>query len=90
MINLYNHTIGCCLSANKIKPNNDINEKNGYSPIKVHIERNKPLENSLHLNKLDLIYNNARINRDMTVIINNSFKEKSQKMKSQKINYTNY
>ena len=38
------------------------------------------------LTELDLFYNNVRLSRESTYIIHNSFKEKSEKLKSGKIN----
>ena len=37
------------------------------------------------LTELDLFYNNVRLSREYTFIIHNSFKEKSAKLKSGKI-----
>lgn len=77
MITIYNHTFGCCLSSHKIKP-----EQN-ECPIKIHAEKYGQ-RNALRLNEKDLLCNNLRMYRDMTIIINNSFKEKSEKIKIDK------
>lgn len=78
MITICNHTFGCCLSSHKIKP------KQNECPIKIHAEKDKHMDNALRLNEMDLLCNNLRMHRDMTIMINNSFKEKSEKIKIDK------
>ena len=39
------------------------------------------------INEVDLFYNKVRLNRESTIIIHNSFKEKSEKLKSNKLDY---
>ena len=46
----------------------------------------RPRKVQPELTELDIFYNNVRLSRESTHIIHNSFKEKSEKLKSGKIN----
>ena len=41
----------------------------------------------IEITELDLFYNKVRLNRESSIIIHNSFKEKSEKLKSNKLDY---
>ena len=40
----------------------------------------------IEITELDIFYNKVRLNTELTIIMYNSFKEKSQKLKSNKLN----